>query len=274
MNRKKSEKTGADKHMVDDPYKVLGVSHSASAEEIKKAYRSKAKQYHPDLHPDDPAAARRMNEINEAYDMLQNPEKYESRRKQEERRQAQSTAYRSSGGSQNYGNGRYQGAGGWSSDFGGFDFEEFFGFGFGEAQYDTTPRAQQGDAPDLVRAISLVNARRCTEAISVLSRMTSAYRNDRWYYVSSVAYYGYGDKARAEDLLQRAIRMNPNNKIYQSLLRQYRRNGQAEAGPAYTYTRSRQSPLQAAGRIIIGVAALHFLFMLMQMMMYGMMLPY
>ena len=62
--------------MVTDPRKVLGVGPDASQDEIKKAYRQKAKECHPDLHPDDPRATEKMNEVNEAYDMLMHPEKY------------------------------------------------------------------------------------------------------------------------------------------------------------------------------------------------------
>ena len=103
-----------------DYYEVLGVDRSASAEEIKKAYRTLAKKYHPDLNQGDDSAAQKFKEINEAYQVLGDDQK---------RRQ-----YDQFGTSEFDPNG---GAGGGFSDFGGFGgfggfgdiFESFFGGG-------------------------------------------------------------------------------------------------------------------------------------------------
>lgn len=60
---------------MSDPYSVLGVRPDASDEEIKQAYRRLAKKYHPDLNPGDAEAARKMQEVNAAYEQIKNPEK-------------------------------------------------------------------------------------------------------------------------------------------------------------------------------------------------------
>ena len=61
--------------MKDDFYNILGIDKSASASEIKKAYRKKAIAYHPDKNPDDPSAEEKFKKAAEAYEVLSDSNK-------------------------------------------------------------------------------------------------------------------------------------------------------------------------------------------------------
>lgn len=103
---------------LNDPYAVLGVSPDASEEEIKRAYRRLAKKYHPDLNPGDAQAAKKMQEINAAYEQLQNPAKRNAASDQTQHRSAGYQPY-----GQSYSSG--QSGGQDASDFD--PFNVFFG---------------------------------------------------------------------------------------------------------------------------------------------------
>ncbi len=235
--------------MVTNPHQLLGVNENATQEEIKRAYRRKAKECHPDLHPNDPNAARKMNELNEAYDMLMNPDKYQKRQQQQNpyggayggspygnpNGQSYSNPYgqRSAGSQQGnpYGQrqqGSYQGGsgyGGWQSDFGGFGFEDLFGFGSYQTQA-APPTEQPGDSELVRQAIRAINQRQFQMAINHLQNVISTQRNARWYYLSGVANHGAGNTIQAVEHMTRARQMDPNNGTYAALLRQYRQAGQ------------------------------------------------
>lgn len=103
-----------------DYYEVLGLTKGASEDEIKKAYRRLAKKYHPDMNPGDSSAESKFKEVNEAYEVLSNPEK-----------KARYDQFGHAGVDPNFG------AGGGYGGFGGMDFDlgdifgSFFGGGFG-----------------------------------------------------------------------------------------------------------------------------------------------
>ncbi len=244
-----------------DPYQVLGIPRNASEEDIKKAYRKKAKEYHPDLHPDDPVAAQKMNEVNEAYDMLKNPEKYERRRAQEQQQSNyRQTYYGGSGQSSSGGYGGYSSqGGGYYSGYGGFNFEDFFG-GFGNYyQQPSGPQARNTDPPEMIRAIQAINSRRYTEAIQILSGMTSNYRNGRWYYLMALAYHGNGDHTQAFSMIQRAVQLEPGNQTYQVLYRQYSRMSQdGSEGSGYTGRGFSSLRLIGVGILLIFIMSILF----------------
>ncbi|MBR5991318.1 MAG: molecular chaperone DnaJ [Clostridia bacterium] len=104
-----------------DFYEVLGVDKSASEDEIKKAYRKKAKQYHPDLNPGDAEAEKHFKEVNEAYEILSDPDK-----------KSRYDRFGHAGVDPNGFGGGAGGAGGYA-DFGdlGDIFSSIFGSGFG-----------------------------------------------------------------------------------------------------------------------------------------------
>ncbi|HMO85869.1 MAG TPA: J domain-containing protein, partial [Lacipirellulaceae bacterium] len=63
--------------MSDDYYEILGIARSASAEDVRKAYRQLARKYHPDLNPDDSQAKQKFQEVQAAFDVLNDPKKRE-----------------------------------------------------------------------------------------------------------------------------------------------------------------------------------------------------
>ncbi|MBW4441267.1 MAG: J domain-containing protein [Plectolyngbya sp. WJT66-NPBG17] len=120
-----------------DYYQILGVSKSASADDIKKAFRKLARQYHPDVNPDDKAAEAKFKEVNEANEVLSDPDK---RKKYDQfgqywRQADQASTSRSTSSSRSPFN-----TGGFDDvEFGRYDnFEEFINDLLGRSNYGRT----------------------------------------------------------------------------------------------------------------------------------------
>jgi len=139
-----------------DYYKVLDVTKSATEAEIKKAYRKLARKYHPDLNPNDKEAEKKFKEINEANEVLSNPEnrkKYDKYGKDwKHADEFEKAGYdpnqqqsRQQSGSQ-YSGGDFSGFGG--GDFSGSDFSDFFNsmYGGGRSRSQSKYRGQDFNA--------------------------------------------------------------------------------------------------------------------------------
>ena len=195
--------------MIDDPYKVLGVSPDASDEEIKRAYRRLAKQYHPDRNPGDAYAAQMMQKVNAAYEQIKNPEK--------------AASGQNYGGQQSYGG--QQGYGGYTS----YGYGPFGGY---YRQYRQTNQSS-GD-PYQDSAYQYIPYRRYQEALNALENSTN--RNGRWYYLSALAHNGLGNQVTALEHIRRAVSMEPDNSEYLYVLEAIENGGTAYRRTANNYS--------------------------------------
>lgn len=169
---------------MNDPYKILGVSHNATDEEIKAAYRRLAKKYHPDLNPGDGEAAKRMNEINAAYDQIKNPPRYS---------------------------------------------------GYSSTWYDGGYRDSEADNGRLDAAERYLQNGLFREAQTVLNGISLSERTARWYYIASLVAYNTGSTISALEHIRTAVRMEPDNGTYRSVLSQMEAGGHAYSGYRASY---------------------------------------
>jgi molecular chaperone DnaJ len=212
--------------MPNDPFAVLGVSSSATEDEIKSAYRKLAKKYHPDLNPGDKVAEEKMREVNDAYTRALQIKKTG---RDPSANPYGSGGYGSSSGSYGgYGNpygqsGRYSGQSGQNGQNGnpfggyGFEFDPFSAFfGGAQSQQQTRYRTRSYANPELQTAENHVLSNRYNEAISLLNRIPN--HDADWHALYAKADLGLGNRISALDHARAAVRMAPGDADYQALL--------------------------------------------------------
>ncbi len=186
--------------MVQDPYKVLGVSPDASDEEIKKAYRDLAKRYHPDMNPGDASAAEKMNEINDAYDRIKSGDVAPNQ---------------GSGAYQQYGAAQDPFSWGW----GGYSYSDPF------SAYGQSQQYRQSERSEYTAAKSYIRNGMYREAITALSGVPLAERDGKWYYLHAGANMYLGNKIAALESAKKAVEIEPDNEDYRALLSQLQSGG-------------------------------------------------
>lgn len=174
---------------MNDPYSVLGVSPSASDDEVKKAYRDLARKYHPDNYHDNPLAdlaSEKMKEINEAYDAI--------------------TKGREAGPS--YGGSAYQSQG-WSQP-GGAGYQQSYTAG-GSGLY--------------ARIRGLINANDLGQAEALLNTIQN--HDAEWHYLMGSVYWRRGWMDEAARYYRTAATLEPGNIEYRNAVQYMNRGGQA-----------------------------------------------
>ena len=231
--------------MISDPYKILGVSPSSSDEEISKAYRRLAKKYHPDLNQGSPDAAKKMSEINAAYEQVKGGKAY----------QGGGSYYGGGAYQRGYGGGSGAGSGGYAgqSTAGGYGpFGGFGGFGGFEDIFGAYRQRSRGSPFDPV--MTYIRAGYYREALTVLSGMSE--RGGEWYYWSAIANYGMGNNITALNHAKTAVQMEPDNGEYQRVLNQIQNGSRVYRQQSQSYG----MPAAGVGKYCLGLCLMNLLF--------------
>lgn len=207
-----------------DPYQVLGVSSTATDDEVKKAYRQLCKKYHPDANvgkPDAAQAEKKFMEVQQAYEEIMH------------RRQGGGARAGSgyNGGSQQQSQNGYggygSGYGGYGGNTGGYDdpFASFFGGAYGYGQQQRYRDQEQDTVVEMRAAKNYIDTGHYAEALNALGSVPAGKRNARWYYLSALAQAGLHNNAQAMEYARQAVSMEPGNMQYQQLLSQLQSGG-------------------------------------------------
>ena len=198
-----------------DPYQVLGVSPTATDDEVKKAYRQLCKKYHPDANigkPDAAQAEKKFMEVQQAYEEIMH------------RRQGGGAARPGSG--YNGGQQQQQRPSGYDDPFGPYGpFGGGYGGGYGQYGYGGAGYGEQDTTVEMRAAKNYLDTGHYAEAINALNSVPPGQRNARWYYLNALAQAGLHNNAQAMEYARQAVNMEPGNILYQQLLSQLQSGG-------------------------------------------------
>jgi molecular chaperone DnaJ len=239
--------------MSSDPYATLGLAPGATEDEVSKAYRRLAKTYHPDLNQGRPEAARKMSEINRAYE--------EIKRGPTSSGQGAQGAYQPG---QGWGGAGRQGegdSGAYASyGFDPFDIFELFGRAYGRSgngdRAGSAGRAGQ-DAAAFEAARARISMGRYAEALGILAGLED--HGPEWQALSAVANAGLGRREDALRQARTAVQMEPGNPEYRSILAKVQGGGRVhtggDEGAGYA------SPLSGVGKLLAAFFFANLFFM-------------